>query len=243
MLWGQVKENISLQNKFAHLYEELHNERAKEDYDLEHSLSLIDQMQKFIASHPELMTVDFSELNKKKGIHILTSEDSQLRIYSWNTHTGGSMVDFANVYQFKSNNEVKVKFRPFEFGVESMIDSIITVYRGQQPCYITRKISIIASNARSHYINAYTIEADSLVRIKDLFQHGKWFYDYLGACYNPMQDAVRNHLVSYNAPTQTISIPYNDVINNTIDFSRPEQYRFNGKFFEHIVNQGTCYPY
>ena len=243
MLWGQAKENASLQYRFAQLYEELYSERAKEYYDLEQSLSIIDKMQQFIAKHPELMNVDFYELNKKTGINILTSEDSLLRIYSWNTHTGGSIVDFANVYHFKSGNDIIVKFQSFESGVESLVDTIITVYRDQQPCYITRKLSIIATNARSYYLNAYTIENDSLIILKDLFQHEKWFYDYLGVSFNPLQISFNNHLISYNESTQTFSIPYNDVVNYTIDFSRLEQYQFNGKFFEHIVNQRTCYPY
>ncbi len=232
-----------MNNEFTQLYESLYNERAKEYYDLEQSLSIIDKMQQFIVSHPELMSVDFSELNKKWGINILTSEDKLLRIYSWNTHTGGSMVDFANVYQFKTENNVKVKYRTFESGLESIVDSIITIYQGQQPYYITRKVSIIASNERSHFVNAYTFEGDSLIQVKDLFQHDNWFYDYLSASYNPMQNNVSAHIISYDALTQTISIPYNDVVNGTIDFSRLEKYRYNGKFFEHIVNQGTCYPY
>ena len=47
----------------------------------------------------DVLRFPFSKLNDK--MYVATSKDGRLRIYSWDTETGGTMHDFDNVFQYK----------------------------------------------------------------------------------------------------------------------------------------------
>lgn len=52
-------------------------------------------------SHP------FTQSIKKEYVTIATSDDKCLRIYSWNTGEGGTMICWGNLIQYRSGTEIK----------------------------------------------------------------------------------------------------------------------------------------
>ena len=53
-------------------------------------------------NRPAILTYDFPKL--KDQIYVATSKDGKLRIYSWDMETGGTMHDFASVFQFQGKS-------------------------------------------------------------------------------------------------------------------------------------------
>lgn len=61
----------------------------------------------FTTSNPETLSYKFENL--KNGLNIISSEDGQFRIYSWNTLEGGSMQYYKNVFQYNVDGKTYSK--------------------------------------------------------------------------------------------------------------------------------------
>src|SRR4051812_6565296 len=60
----------------------------------------------FIRNNPSTINCKFKILTNSNACHIVTSDDGNFRIYSWDTWQGGTMHIFKNVYQFRSGNKI-----------------------------------------------------------------------------------------------------------------------------------------
>jgi len=62
----------------------------------------------YTSKYPLTLSYEFDSL-RKDNVDIIDSEDKLLRIYSWDTWLGGTMYDFGNVFQYRSDNKVYSK--------------------------------------------------------------------------------------------------------------------------------------
>ena len=77
-----------------------------EDYDIRKKSS--DDFSKLLMEDTCTFYYDFPYLTDSTGIvNIATSDDGNIRIYSWDTQLGGTMIRWDNVIQYRSNGRLK----------------------------------------------------------------------------------------------------------------------------------------
>lgn len=120
------------------------------------------------AAYPATLTHDFKEL-EAMGLYVRTSEDRLFRIYSWDTHTGGTAHVFEAVFQYKSDNRVFSK----------------TIHDGNEGDFGRwySNIYSLKTDSKTYYIGLY----HAIFSSKDLYQGVKLFY----IDGNTLNDAVR----------------------------------------------------
>ena len=67
-----------------------------------------DELRTLVQNDPASFTYDFPLMQEKEYVSISTSDDGNLRLYHWNTGEGGTMIDWGNLCQFRSNGEIYV---------------------------------------------------------------------------------------------------------------------------------------
>ena len=130
-------------------------------------------------SHP------FTQSIEKEYVTIATSDDKCLRIYSWNTGEGGTMICWGNLIQYRSGTEIKAVHQSLdmllhpdgehdEIDFGSYIDTIYTY-----PCtdgsklYMVDDYFRISSNYSANSLVAMRIKDGNLVSAPCFVRHGK----------------------------------------------------------------------
>lgn len=192
---------------------------------------------KYISTNPESITYPFDSL-KKKNIHIINSEDKLLRIYSWNTWKGGTMVDFTNLLQYKSNGKVYAKvikdttingegeYTPF-------YSQIFTLKNKKHTYYLCIYNGIYSSKDASQSVNILKIENNKLKDVKliktenGLTNSIDLYFDFFSVVDRPERPLK---LIKYDHEKKQIYIPIvteKDEITNSFLI-----YKYNGRYFE-----------
>ena len=65
---------------------------------------------KIIRNNPASLSYSFQYLVDKKVAFVSTSEDGNVRVYNWDTQTGGTMKNFDQIIQFRSAGKVYTIF-------------------------------------------------------------------------------------------------------------------------------------
>lgn len=192
---------------------------------------------KYISTNPESITYPFDSL-KKKNIHIINSEDKLLRIYSWNTWKGGTMADFTNLLQYKSNGKVYAKvikdttingegeYTPF-------YSQIFTLKNKKHTYYLCIYNGIYSSKDASQSVKILKIENNKLKDVKliktenGLTNSIDLYFDFFSVVDRPERPLK---LIKYDHEKKQIYIPIvteKDEITNSFLI-----YKYNGRYFE-----------
>lgn len=62
------------------------------------------ELRDLVAHDPASLTHDFSLMQGKGYVDVVTSDDGKLRLYYWDTGQGGTMIDWGNLCQFRAAN-------------------------------------------------------------------------------------------------------------------------------------------
>lgn len=201
-------------------------------------------------SHP------FTQSIEKEYVTIATSDDKCLRIYSWNTGEGGTMICWGNLIQYRSGTEIKAVHQSLdmllhpdgehdEIDFGSYIDTIYTY-----PCtdgsklYMVDDYFRISSNYSTNSLVAMRIKDGNLVSAPCFVRHGKrsdtigfehsiadwYFLANLGEGWD--------WLFRYDKKAQNLYVATTDSMNCISD--RYDIYHFNGTDF---VYQKTGAPF
>jgi hypothetical protein len=190
---------------------------------------------------PATLNYKFPQLNKL--ITIATSADGRIRIYSWDTETGGTMHEYSRVYQFRGADG-KVYSRTEENSAEdggagSFVYAIYMVNAKQGKVYIV--CSTFIGSTQDHYqsANLFRIEGNELKDKIKLIRTNSGMTDTLSFEYNFFSVVDRKKrpikLIRFDKKTDTLKIP---VVVNTKEFpngkvtNRFIGYKFNGTYFE-----------
>jgi hypothetical protein len=170
-----------------------------------------------------------------------TSEDGNFRIYSWDTETGGTMHDYARVYQFRgADGKIysKTDGKAEEGDMGSFVYAIYTVNSKSGKIYIV--CSNFIGSSQDHYQSAdlYKIEGNALKGKVKLIKTASGLTDTLNFGYNFFSVVDRKErpikLIVLDKKTNTLKIPVvieNEKFPNGEVTNRFINYRFNGTNF------------
>lgn len=197
---------------------------------------------------------DFPIASGSEGfVNILTSADSALRIYSWNTHMGGTMRDYRNIIQYRSNGSIKtfdgcvwdIDAKPEPDGEESMQCYTDTIYTFRKPNGQT----IYAAQCDFHFdsqhsyssLTAFCISDSGLHKIPDAFASSECTseleVEYISSDWHFKTNTNGwDWIFNYDSTSQTFYIPIAD--ENSLLTDQYNLYTFNGNQFTHSGRDG-----
>ncbi len=122
----------------------------------------------------------FSRLIDSGYCHIITSDDGLLRFYSWNTELGGTMQEYDEIIQYKSNSFIYT-LRPVENEVDPgcFYSKVFTVKINNQSYYLVISNRIYSSKDILQSIQIYIIENGKLIKDRKLFKANNKTFDHI----------------------------------------------------------------
>ncbi len=123
-----------------------------------------DDFEALITSNPHTLDYPFEALQEKEYVRICTSEDGELRYYSWDTGRGGSMINFSRIEQYRTpDGQVHVNaFTDGEF--YSMATKVSKMRNVEPPIYLVEFYFRESSCYFSLSKKAVSIDASGLHR-------------------------------------------------------------------------------
>jgi len=197
-----------------------------------------DKMINYLSKFP--LTLSFSFDSLKKYISIVTSEDGLFRIYSWNTFLGGTMEDFANIVQYKTDNNIQIKFYHDSSGNGNYISyysEIYTLISNNKKYYLAIGFGKFSKKNLATTVKAFLIDKNELIDTIKIFKTNQNLeneilieYDYFqNHDYFQRQSKV---LIKYDDKKKILYIPYVEESGKIA--KKKIKYIFNGKFFDPI---------
>lgn len=202
-----------------------------------------DKIYAYTSSYPRTLSYSFDSL-KAINVDIVTSSDGLFRIYSWGTWLGGTMQDFANIFQFKSGGKVFVKLvydtATLNEGVYVPFYSQIHSLKGKtKTYYLAISNGVYSSKDCSQSIRVFTIENDSINDTVKLFKTKTGYQNAIDVDFDFFTVADRPErplrLIKYDPETKTVYIPI--VSDNGFVTNRFILYKYNGEHFEYLRTQ------
>ena len=192
------------------------------------------------AKTPATLGYKFGELAEL--MQIATSSDGNLRIYSWDLEDGGTMHNYARLYQFKGADG-KVYAETDALGEEgdagSFVTDIFTLDAApSNKIYIVCATFIGSTQDHGQSASLYKIQGSALNRDVKLIKTRSGLTNSLGFSYNFFSVVDREErpisLISFDNKTKTLKIP---VVIEDKEFpngrvtNRFISYKFNGTHF------------
>ena len=184
------------------------------------------------------LSYEFGEL--AKHLSIATAEDGNLRVFSWDTEDGGTMHNFATVYQYRgADGKIRSKIRDLGEGdAGSFVYDVFTLNTKSGKVYLVCTTFIGSTNDHYQAVRLYKIKGDALDDAVKLIKTKSGLTDSLGFEYNFFSVVNRAErpvkLISFDKKTGTIKIP---VVIEDKEFPNGRvtnkfiSYKFNGTYF------------
>jgi hypothetical protein len=197
---------------------------------------------KNLSGNPQSIIYPFDSL-KNNNINIVSSKDKLLRIYSWNTWKGGTMYDFVNLFQYKSNGKVFTKIikdtvTDGEGEYTPFYSQIFTLKNKKDTYYLCVYNGIYSSKDASQSIKILKIDNNKLEDVKliktenGLTNSIDLYFDFFSVVDRPERPLK---LIKYDHEKKEIYIPI--LTEKEEVTNRFQIYNFNGEFFEpQIIN-------
>lgn len=169
-----------------------------------------DEFKQFIAEHTETMDHDFKNLSK--DIHIVTSEDKKLRIYSWDTQEGGTMKFFDRIIQYKTGDQVHTyDVSPEEGDSGAFTIAIHRIEIQNRKYYLVVDYAIGSTKDHAQSVQAYTIHKDQLDTQVKIFKTSKELLNTILVYFDFFSVVDRKErpvqLIQYNPKKKSLYIP------------------------------------
>ncbi|HEY1032841.1 MAG TPA: hypothetical protein VGD89_13785 [Flavipsychrobacter sp.] len=240
--YGQKVSMQKIEKELVTAYKKITDERDSEErnYDslTKYNYDFAQQLSKYISEVSPSLNYEFDSL-KRAGVHLVTSDDDLFRIYSWNTHMGGTMEDFAAAYQYRFKNKVYAmqvvdtslpegeRYIPF-------YSQLFTLKAGQATYYLAVYNGIYSTKDAEQGVRAFSINNGKLVdaniiRTKDMRNSISFYFDFFSVVDRPERPLK---LIKYDGKTKTLYIPI--VQEDGQVTGKFITYRFNGKYFERV---------
>ena len=184
--------------------------------------------------NPSTLECDFESFNDSIG-KIVTTNDGQFRIYSWDTLTGGTMNNYKNIFQFKSGD--KVYAMDIDYGEGDMGTYFTNVYSlvSNNKKYILALASGTESSRFEYeFITVYCISDSTLNDKVPLFKTSNGLKNSLTCEYDVSSvmngDEEANHLIKYDKDKRILYVPI--ILEDGRITNNFTSYQFNGQYFE-----------
>jgi hypothetical protein len=194
----------------------------------------------YIANNPATLGYPFAALIRQH-VDIHTSDDSLLRIYSWDTWTGGTAHFFESVFQYQDGGKIyAILDTPREEGdIRPWYNKLYTLKTAGNTYYLAVNTSIGSTKDMGGSIQIMDIENgklnDSVKLIKTvsgLHSDLSFACDFSKTAGKLTPDTYPS--IKYDAVTQTITIPL--ILANGAATNKQIAYKFNGQYFERVKN-------
>lgn len=196
-----------------------------------------EKIQSYTSNYHLTLTYNFDSL--RKDIFIISSEDKLFRIYSWDTWLGGTMHEFANVFQYKSGEKVYSKLlydSTEEVAYIPFYSRIYSLKANGKTYYLAINTGIYSTKDASQSIKVVTIEHNSLNDKVKLIKTQSGLvnsitveYDFFSVVDRPERPL---RLIEYEPKKKIIRIPI--VLENGKVTERFILYQFTGQYFQRI---------
>ncbi|CAN5459513.1 hypothetical protein BH10ACI1_BH10ACI1_24770 [soil metagenome] len=193
------------------------------------------------ANRKATLKYDFKTLGEY--MNVATSKDGKFRIYSWDEENGGTMRDYAVVYQYQGANgkvysRIDKEAETDGGNIGAFVYNIYSVKTKAGKVYVVCSTFIGGNSDHYGSANLYKIKGSKLIDTIKLFKTKSGLQNSIGFEYNFFSVVDRPErpikLVLFNEKKQTVKIPvvikkdendYGTVTNKFIN------YRFNGTYF------------
>jgi hypothetical protein len=229
------EQEEKLYNNYSLLIEEVFSETRDYDSIVSYNDNFEKNLYNLLNETPSSLDHDFSEL--QEYVKIITSEDGNFRIYSWDTWTGGTMHFFSNIFQYKSGDSVyTVNYNTDEefSNFYLLYYSEIYTLKGEgDPVYLVLGGGQFSTKDAMQSIQAYTIHNHKIDTV-DIFVTNNGFINEIEVYYDvfSLYDSEREDMdvIVFNEKDKTIEIPI--VYEEGIVTGRNIVYHYTKPFFE-----------
>lgn len=172
------------------------------------------------AKYPASLHYSFASL-RDSGLIAATSPDGKLRIYSWNSHTGGSMQIFKRVFQYQGPPGV----RSTDQAGSSEQDGVewswkIMLFRtGRRSYYLAFNRAITCGVCRGEAVKVYSIGDKGLEGPLSLFRSDGLENSGLSIEFRDFGSkslSRSGHAITYDSLLHTFKVPIIDEMNGTL---------------------------
>lgn len=195
----------------------------------------------YIKDNPSTLECKFKSFTDNIG-SIVTTSDGSLRIYSWDTWTGGTMHRYKNIFQFKSGDKVYVPDFDYGYGEGDMGTYFTDIYslsaNGKNYFLSIAGGSESTKNAYE-FIKAYSISGNTINDSVPLIKTQSGINNSISIEYDLFSVVDRPerpiHLIKYDADKKIIYIPI--ILEGGKVIDRFILYQFTGQYFEKVLTQ------
>lgn len=222
----------AVDKKLADVYENV-PERYTDDQK-EARMELFERLlMKYTRHLPKTISYPFKNLSETSAVYISTSDDGNLRIYSYDRNRRRSMPWFNNVYQYRVNGKVLTRHvkPPYQLVPDYTIYKINTLTAGGKTYYIAQRIAF-GGLLTEYSLRFMTIENGGVNDNIKLVQTGKTLENELVCGKVDELNGEQKFSIDYDKASGTISMPA--VSDDGKVGSKRVVYKFNGKWFVRV---------
>jgi len=204
-----------------------------------------------IKHDPRAYSYDFPLMQKRDYVSVVASDDNKLRLFYWDTGEGGTMIDWGNLCLFESEGKIFM----YDCGIYEIENTEADEF--SPGCAVERLHTIKADNGEQYYLAQIYIRESSNLGYQEIFpvkiSDGKLvpveIFDRDSDNYN---NCTREYTIAdwyykanvgegwdwlyrFDKDNQTLYVP--EVVDMELT-DRYNLYRFNGKRFEYIGDDG-----
>ena len=129
------------------------------------SQQFTDSLTYLIKNNNNTINYPFDLLQKENALKMATSADKKLRVYSWDTNSGGSMRFFNQMYQFNANGTISLNVSLASNDSQSYFSKIYSVQNNKkETIYLVISNSILSGKYSVQYVDAYRIGTENLIK-------------------------------------------------------------------------------
>jgi hypothetical protein len=228
-----IRQNLS--NSFNRITYWMDSESNSKDDSLEQANKNFQKLLlTYTSKYPQMLQAQFNGID---GLKVVTSADGLLRIYSWDTGTGGTMHFFRDVVQYQSGKQTRSSTlnnfnREGETGYS--YEAIHTLKTGSQNYYLINYKGIYSSKDVGEGIRIFCIDNGVLDTEVKLIKTQSGMHNSINYSYDffSVVDWKVRPSILFNACTNELKIPLvnanQQVTKNFIT------YKFTGKYFEKV---------
>lgn len=128
-----------------------------------YSKQFSDSLVQIIKNNNSTFHFPFEKLQKENALDVITSLDKKLRVYSWDTHSGGTMRFYNQIFQYDTNGNTKVDIHLASEDSQAFFSKIYSVQTANnETIYLVISNSILSNKYAMQHIHAYKISKDTL---------------------------------------------------------------------------------
>ncbi|WP_407747118.1 hypothetical protein [Niastella sp.] len=230
--------NFSAQeDKFVKLYSKLQSfARENEDSTNLYAEKFENEFTSFIKNNPGTLNYPFKKLIDSIFCFVKTSDDGNVRIYSWDSWTGGTMHFFKVMHQWRANGKVFTKVLQFEDGSPAYFCSKIFTINIKKNYYLAVTNGIFSTKNAQQSITCYSIEGNKLMDTVRLFKTKTKKLNTINVAFDFFSVVDRPErpleLITYDDKLNIIYIP---VVDDKDQVTKKNiLYQLKGQYFEFI---------